>query len=96
MKPQETPHATVGTYLKVAVILTILTILEVSTFFFQKEFGPALIPTLLILAASKFLLVVLFYMHLKFDSRLFAGLFAFGFAVESGLLIALLVLFAFR
>jgi len=95
-KSQESGHVTIADYLKVAVILTVLTVLEVSSFFFQEELGAALIPTLLILAASKFLLVVLFYMHLKFDSRLFAGLFGFGFAVEVGLLLALLALFAIR
>jgi caa(3)-type oxidase subunit IV len=38
-----------------------------------------LIPTLLVLSAAKFAFVVLWFMHLKFDSPLLSRLFATGF-----------------
>ena len=48
------------------------------------------------MAGTKFALVVLYYMHLRYDSKLFAGFFFFGFTVEILLLITLLVLFGLR
>ncbi|PYO35753.1 MAG: cytochrome C oxidase subunit IV, partial [Gemmatimonadetes bacterium] len=43
--------------------------------FYVPAFHPVLVPTLLILSAVKFTLVVMFYMHLKMDSRFFTFLF---------------------
>lgn len=85
-------HATVGTYLAVAAILTVLTITEVGVFY-VPTFHPILAPALLILSACKFTLVVLFYMHLKMDNNLFAGLFSLPLLIAGSVLIALLFLF---
>ena len=71
---QEQGHPTAGTYLRVAAILVVLTVLEVGVFY-VPAFHPVLVPTLLVLSACKFALVVLFYMHLKMDSRFFTFLF---------------------
>ncbi len=67
-------HPSVGTYLRVAAVLVILTVLEVGVFY-VPAFHPVLVPALVVLSAAKFSLVVLFYMHLKTDSRFFAFLF---------------------
>jgi cytochrome c oxidase subunit 4 len=88
-------HATTGHYVRIAVILTILTILEVATYYVNIPFAP-LVTLLLVLAGTKFVLVVAYYMHLRYDSKLFAGFFFFGFTVEILLLITLLVLFGIR
>lgn len=85
-------HPTVGTYLAVAAILTVLTITEVGVFY-VPAFHPILAPALLILSACKFALVVLFYMHLKMDNRLFAGLFSLPFLIAGCVVIALMFLF---
>ena len=68
------PHPTAGVYLRVAAVLIILTVIEVGVFY-VPAFHPVLVPTLLILSALKFTLVVMFYMHLKMDSRFFTFLF---------------------
>ena len=48
---------------------------------------------LLVLSAIKFVLVVGFYMHLKFDHPLFTGVFGFGLAVGASVITALIFLF---
>ena len=89
---QEQGHPTAGTYLRVAAILVVLTVLEVGVFY-VPAFHPVLVPTLLVLSACKFALVVLFYMHLKMDSRFFSFLFGGPFLLAVVVLVALLFLF---
>jgi cytochrome c oxidase subunit IV len=72
--PVEHAHPTAGVYLRVAAVLVILTVIEVGVFY-VPAFHPILVPTLLLLSAVKFTLVVMFYMHLKMDSRFFTLLF---------------------
>ena len=86
--PREPAHPTPFTYLKVALILATLTAIEVGVFYVDS-LRPAFLIIFLLLSAVKFSLVVLFYMHLKFDSRLFSGVFIGGLllAVTVGLLL---------
>lgn len=83
-------HATTGTYLRVAAILVMITLIEVGVFY-VPAFQGALVPILLVLSAVKFALVVMFYMHLKFDNRFFTFLFGgpllLGFLVVVSLLL---------
>ena|SRR2546429_3075295 len=83
-------HATTGTYLRIALILVMITLIEVGVFY-VPAFQGVLVPVLLVLSAVKFTLVVMFYMHLKFDNRFFAFLFGgpllLGFAVVVSLLL---------
>ena len=67
-----------GLYLKVAAALFVLTGLEVYSSY-AEWLGGAFLPVLLILMGIKFLLVVLFFMHLKFDAKIFGRLFWAGF-----------------
>ena len=67
-------HPTADVYLRVGAVLVILTVLEVGVFY-VPAFHPVLVPVLLVLSAAKFTLVVMFYMHLKMDSRFFTFLF---------------------
>jgi cytochrome c oxidase subunit IV len=88
----ERAHPTVGVYLRVAAVLVVLTVLEVGVFY-VPAFHPVLVPTLLALSAVKFTLVVMFYMHLKSDSRFFSFLFGAPLILAAGVLLALLLLF---
>jgi cytochrome c oxidase subunit 4 len=56
-------------YIVVALILGVFTAIEVLTYFF--DFAGAAIPTLIVLMIIKFAMVAAYFMHLKFDSRLF-------------------------
>jgi cytochrome c oxidase subunit IV len=87
-------HPTAGTYVKVGVILTVITIIEVAVYYipgFTKT--KIFIPLLLLMSAAKFAIVVMFYMHLKYDHKLFRSLFVGPFLIAAGTLVGLLFLF---
>lgn len=90
--PVEHPHPTAGTYIRVAVILTVLTVLEIGVFY-VPEFHPVLAPVLLSLSALKFAIVVMFYMHLKMDSKFFTLLFGGPLLLAGAVMLGLLFLF---
>ena len=87
-------HPTPGTYFKVAMILAILTAVEVGVFYLDF-LGHGIIPILALLSGAKFILVMMYYMHLKFDSRIFSTLFVAGLVTAAGILFALMTLFSF-
>ena len=63
-------------YIKVALLLAVLTAAEVMTYFVDT--GPVEVPALLILMVVKFQIVVSYFMHLKFDNKIFTWLFVVG------------------
>jgi cytochrome c oxidase subunit 4 len=62
----EHAHPGAKTYVLIGVVLAIITVAEVF-FYTQESVRTFLVPLLLVLSASKFALVIGFYMHLKFD-----------------------------
>jgi cytochrome c oxidase subunit 4 len=86
------PHASNRTYVGVAAVLAVLTALEVMVFFLPS-LKPVMVPILLILMAAKFALVVLFFMHLKFDARVFSGLFAGPLLIAAAIISAMIFLY---
>jgi caa(3)-type oxidase subunit IV len=70
VKPHHYP--TSRTYILVFVGLVILTLAEVAVAYIE---GGIRVPLLLGMAAIKALMVILFFMHLKYDSRWFAFIF---------------------
>jgi cytochrome c oxidase subunit 4 len=90
----EHAHPTWSTYWKVASILTIITIGEVWAYYIPSFVASrAFVPTLLTLSALKFAIVVMFYMHLKYDHRLFRVLFTGPLLIAGLTLLALMFLF---
>jgi cytochrome c oxidase subunit 4 len=85
-------HASTRTYLVIAAILTFITIIEVGVFYVPALHG-ILPPTLIILSAAKFTLVVGFYMHLKYDHNLFRAVFILPLLIALAVIIGLLFLF---
>ena len=65
-----------GYFIKIAVVLALLTALETSTYWIH--IGGFATPLLLILMTIKFFMIVLVFMHLKFDNKLFSVLFYIG------------------
>ena len=90
--PTEHAHPGAKEYLAIAVVLTVITAIEVAVFYIP-QMKPVLVPVLLTLSAFKFGLVAAFYMHLKFDHRLFTWLFVIGMALATFLILMLLWLF---
>ena len=87
-------HPTWKQYKWVALILTIITIFEVWAYYLPAFVAsPAFVPTLLIMSALKFAIVVAFYMHLKYDHRLFRGLFTGPLIIAMATIVSLLFLF---
>ena len=85
-------HATPWFYAWVGVILAIITLAEVWIFTFET-LGPWFVPLLLILSLLKFIMVVAFFMHLRFDNKLFAWIFGAGFTIGVAVFLAILALF---
>lgn len=88
----EHDHPGVMTYVIIGVILTVITAVEVAIFYIPALSG-VIVPLLLTLSAGKFVLVVMFYMHLKMDSRIFTGVFLAPMALAVLLVIGLILLF---
>jgi cytochrome c oxidase subunit 4 len=64
-------------YVTIAVVLAVITAIEVAVYYITavKDF---LIPMLLVMSVIKFALVVLWFMHLRFDSHVFRRFFLIG------------------
>lgn len=88
-RPRERPHPTPLEYVKVGLALTIVTGIEVAVYYLDVTRG-VLVSALVVLSAIKFSLVVLWFMHLKFDSRLFSSLFVFGLMLAVAVFIVVL------
>jgi cytochrome c oxidase subunit 4 len=85
-------HATKGTYWLIAVILGIITMLEVAVFYVPL-LHEVIVPILLVLSTAKFVLVAMFFMHLKFDRPILTTLFAGGIVVATVIILAMMLLF---
>jgi len=99
----EHAHPSAGTYIKIAIILFMLTALEVGAYEVASSGEPAglaafvaptIVPILIVLSAAKFALVAMFYMHLKQDGPLLSGIFVFPIILAIGIALALISLFA--
>ncbi len=87
-------HPNGATYLKVAAILTIITVIEVWAYYIPALVAsPLFNPSLIAMSAAKFAIVVLFYMHLKFDHKLFRLLFSGPLIIACATIVALMFLF---
>ena len=85
-------HPSPATYLKVAVILTVITAVEVSIYYIPAMRG-ILVPLLLVFSAIKFLTVVGWYMHLKMDPVIYSRLFYAPLMLAIVITIVLMLLF---
>jgi cytochrome c oxidase subunit 4 len=86
--PQETRPK--PNYVGIFLVLVVLTALEVGVTYLPVPRIPVLVP----LAIAKAALVVMFYMHLRFDNRLFTVIFVIGVLMGVSLILSLLALFA--
>ena len=82
---KEHAHPGVGQYVEIGIILAVMTLLEVILFeSFDRGFSTAVgIPALIVLTILKFMLVVLWFMHLRFDHKLFRRFFYVGLALAA-------------
>lgn len=85
-------HPTWKTYVVIGVILTVITAVEVAIFYIPALAG-VITPVLLILSAAKFFIVVLWYMHLKFDSKIFGRVFFAPLLLAALVVTGMIILF---
>jgi cytochrome c oxidase subunit 4 len=72
-------HPSQREYLRIAIILAVITAAEVVSWYARDTLGTFLfIVMLFVFAATKFTLVVMWFMHLRFDSRTFSRFFVMG------------------
>ena len=86
-------HPSTKEYVRIGVILAVLTAIEVAVAYTDMPHA-ILIPTLFLLAIVKFALVVLWFMHLKFDDRRYGRFFVIG--LSGAAILYLVVLISFR
>lgn len=86
-------HPSVSQYVEIGVVLAALTAVEVGLFF-APVIRQVTVPALLVLTVFKFLLVVAWFMHLRFDHRVFRTLFLIGLALALAVFAVVLVVFA--
>ena len=85
-------HPTAKQYFIIAMILSTITAIEVGVFYLEW-LGHTIIPILFVLSAGKFALVAMYYMHLKFENKLFTYMFVGGFILATSVITSLLFLF---
>jgi len=86
-------HATVKTYINVAILLAILNALEVASLYIPGIPGPLLVISLLAMSAVKFFLVVAFFMHLRYDHPIMRALFVGPLLIAIVIILAVMALF---
>ena len=79
-------------YIRIAIILAVITAFEVVVYYLEGA-QDYLIPILFFFSFIKFTLVVLWFMHLKFDSRTYARFFVMGLAGAITLFLIVLLIF---
>ena len=87
-------HASIGFYWMIAGILTVITAVEVAIFYIEA-LAPVLVPVLLVLSTAKFAMVVMFFMHLKSDSKVFSVLFLSGLSLAVFVVAMMIILYQF-
>ena len=75
--PHMADHPSPRKYVNVAIILALVTAVEVAIYY-VTALGDVLVPILMVLAVVKFVMVGLYFMHLKFDSHTFRRFFVTG------------------
>ncbi|MFP5351384.1 MAG: cytochrome C oxidase subunit IV family protein [Actinomycetota bacterium] len=88
-------HPSPRKYVWVAVILAIITALEVGIYYIPG-IDAFLIPGLVVFAVLKFVMVAMYFMHLKFDSKLFRRFFVTGIVLAFIIFTVVLLTFFLR
>ena len=91
-EPELSAHPGPREYVRIAIYLALATAAEVGLYYMDLP-GGLLVALLFFFATIKFVLVVLWFMHLKFDSKIFRQLFVTGFLLA--LSVYGIVLFSF-
>lgn len=86
MSSEDHDHPTPSQYWKIAAILAVLTAIEVSLFYIDRELELGALNALMLVSLSglKFIIVVGWFMHLRFERSLLSRFFTAGFLLACG------------
>lgn len=91
-------HATARDYFLILVVLAVITALEVATYYmpyFQTpENHGVLFWTLVVMSVAKFVLVVGWYMHLRYDHSYYTRVFAIPLVFATAMVVVVMMLTA--
>ncbi|MDP9069556.1 MAG: cytochrome C oxidase subunit IV family protein [Actinomycetota bacterium] len=88
-------HPSPRKYVWIAIILAIVTAAEVAIYYIPA-LESLLVPFLIAFALIKFIMVALYFMHLKFDSKLFRRFFVTGVVLALVVFTVVLLTFFLR
>lgn len=85
-------HPTPGQYWKIAAFLAVVTAVEVAMFYLDRQLGLGFLnaAVLLTLSAIKFIVVVGWFMHVRFEKPLINRFFTAGFILACALYLVVL------
>jgi cytochrome c oxidase subunit 4 len=95
LRARENPerhHPTTKQYVKIGIILALLTVVEVAVWYIDS-LQSQLVTILLCLMTVKFLMVVLFFMHVRFDNPGYGRVFITGLALAVTVYGVVLIIF---
>ena len=82
-------HPGPAEYIRIGLTLAVVTAAEVAVYY-MGALHDVLVPILMVLSTLKFSLVVMWFMHLRFDSRLFSTFFVGGLMLVAALFVVVL------
>lgn len=85
-------HPSPRKYVNIAVILAIVTAVEVAIYYIPALFD-LIVPLLIAFALIKFVFVAMYFMHLKFDSKVFRRFFLIGIVLALFIFAVVLTIF---
>jgi len=89
-------HPTPRKYVHIALLLAVITAAEVATYPLEDSLdNGVLIASLMIMMVVKFGIVAAYFMHLKFDTKMFSTLLVFGLVLAAAVYFATLSAFEF-
>jgi cytochrome c oxidase subunit 4 len=90
-------HISDSQYIGIALGLAVLTALEVATAVgsVEEALGSLLVPVLMIMMIMKFVVVALYFMHLKFDNKILTQVFFAGLILAAAVYAIFLSAFRF-
>lgn len=90
----EHDHPTDGMYVRIALILGVLTAIEVATYFLEggavEISRDVLVPVILVIMVVKFAIVALYFMHLKYDDPILSRVFLAGILIALAVFVVML------
>lgn len=85
----EGAHPSALEYVQIGLVLAVITAVEVALYYLDLGHD-LLVVVLMLLSALKFSMVVLWFMHLKFDNRIFSTAFTGGFLLAASIFIVVI------